>query len=187
MLHRYDKRVFYLNEDQFLNFQALQRIMIDYNVFSNTLHCVYLIVFLVLNKVHFSKRSSADQLQNFEIVKYEFWNIVNFSRFLVPRVNGLCVGIWWRQLRLVLAIDAGLPPHCLLLVLNVLHDDISVIIEDIMPFVVCFNFEAFKLHFGMNFCHFFIWHYVLVIQSGKSQRNSRVSFLNIFFSCDEIG
>jgi hypothetical protein len=119
--------------------------MIDNNVFSNALHCVYLIVLMILNQINFSKCSSSNQLQNFEIVKHEFGYIISVSRFLVSRVNSLGVGTRRRQLGMILSINTGLSSHGLLLVLNVLHYHIAVIVEDIMAFGVgvCFDFEAF--------------------------------------------
>lgn len=57
---------------------------------------------------------------------------------------------------MVLAVDTALASHGLLLVLDVVHDDIAIVVEDVMAFIFGVDFKAFQFHLGMNFGHFFI-------------------------------
>ena len=70
--------------------------------------------------------------------------------------------------------------------LYILHYHISVVVEDVVAFSLSFYLKAFQLHLCVDFGHFFIGHYVLVIQSCKCERNSCIPFLNIFLGGHEV-
>ena len=142
MLHRDDEGMLNLNQDELFNFKTLKRVVVDHNIFSNTLHCVNLLIFLVLDKIDFSESASANQLEDLEVVKDELGHILLVVRHLLSAVNSLAgsAGRW--HLGHVLPVDARLSAHGLLLVLNVLHYHIYVIVEDIVSFSLSLYFKA---------------------------------------------
>jgi hypothetical protein len=89
MLHRDNEGMLDLNQDKLLDFETLKRVVIDHHIFSNTLHCVDLLILLVLHEIHFSKSASAYQLEDLEVVKDELGDILLVACHLLSAVNGL--------------------------------------------------------------------------------------------------
>ena len=88
MLHGDDEGMLHLNQDELLNFETFKRVVVDHHIFSNTLHCVYLLILLVLDEIHFSKGASANELEDLKVVKDELGNILHVPCHLLSAVNG---------------------------------------------------------------------------------------------------
>ena len=63
--------------------------MVDHHIFSNALHCINLLVFLVLDQVDLSEGAPSDELEDLEIVENELGDVLDITGHLLPAVDGL--------------------------------------------------------------------------------------------------
>ena len=69
VLHVHYKWMIYLEQDVFFQFNVLKLLIFDYNVFSDAFHCIYLLVYLILNEIDFSKSAFAYHAHNNKILE----------------------------------------------------------------------------------------------------------------------
>jgi hypothetical protein len=68
-LHAYDEGMIDLVEDCFLKMQVLQRIVLEYDVFSDTLHGIELLRVFVLDEINFSESALSNNINHLEVIE----------------------------------------------------------------------------------------------------------------------
>ena len=95
MLHRNNERVLNLQKDKLLDLKALHSFMVNNHILPDALHRIHLVVFLVLDQIYFSKSTSANKLQDFEIIKSKLRDISLVTRHRLPCEQSLSVSVCW--------------------------------------------------------------------------------------------
>lgn len=158
--------------------------MFENYIFSNTLHGVVFLVFLALDQVYFSECAPAYELDDFEIFEHSCL----FALVFVVKMHWLAALFLHGSVfvSLIEPLYTRLSAHSLLLMLDVLHDAVSIEYSVWLLYGNWVNLHP--IHLGLHLCllHLFVRHQVLLVQSREVQRQPVVTLLHIFLSCNEI-